>query len=392
VITARRAQQFHELVEDTSTGGARLPQYAHLLDVVGALRAVPEPVADPVFVATLRERLLAEAESVLAAAAAERDDTDARLRLRPTTPQTRRRHRRLAAVVSGVALAGASTTMAVAAQSALPGDGLYSVKRAIEAAHAELTFDRGDRGRVMLHNAGVRLDEVQELSRENADPARVDDALQAFTQEAIAGSDLLVSDYDATGDRSSMTALRTFTASSMERLKVLQSEVPPQSLGSLLQAAQALDQVQQTSVHTCSSCSGPLIGSAPSVLAAAAQATVDSWQVAAPKPHHQGTVQEGADGGPQLPHLPNRLPPASVTDPETSSTSGDIGPPTAGDVANTVKHLTDGLTHKHQNDVASTLSDTANNLLDAVGAVGNQVVDTVGGTVGGIQSVLPTLP
>ena len=81
----RRAQQFHELVEDSSTGGARLPEYADLLDVVGALRAVPAPVADPAFVAALRERLLAEAESVLVAAAAERDDTDARLRLRPTT-------------------------------------------------------------------------------------------------------------------------------------------------------------------------------------------------------------------------------------------------------------------------------------------------------------------
>lgn len=392
MITGRRAQQFHELVEDSSTGGARLPQYADLLDVVGALRAVPDPVADPAFVATLRERLLAEAESVLVAAAAERDDTDAKLRLRPTTPLTRRRHRRLAAVVSGVALAGASATIAVAAQSALPGDGLYSVKRGIESAHAELTFDRGDRGRVLLHNAGVRLDEAQELSREQADPSRVDDALQSFTQEAIDGSDLLVSDYDATGDRSSITALRTFTVSSMERLKVLQSEVPPQSLGSLLQAAQMLDQVQQTSVHACSSCQGPLIGSAPSLLAQAAQATVDSWQVAAPKPHHQGVVQEGSDGGPKLPHLPSTLPPASVTDPGSSSVSGDTGPPTAGDVENTVQHLTDGLTHKHQNDVASTVSDAANNLLDAVGAVGNQVVGTVDGTVGGIQSLLPSIP
>ena len=134
----RRAQHFQELVEDSSTGGARLPEYADLLDVVGALRAVPAPVADPVFVAALRDRLLA--------AAAERDDTDARLRLRPTTTRTRRRHRRLAAVVSGVALVGASATVAVAAQSALPGDGLYPVKRGLESAHAELTFDRGTCG------------------------------------------------------------------------------------------------------------------------------------------------------------------------------------------------------------------------------------------------------
>jgi hypothetical protein len=393
VITGRRAQQFHELVEDGSTGGARLPEYAELLQVVGALRAVPAPVADPVFVADLRDRLVAEAEAVLAAAAAERDDTDARLRLRPTTPQTRRRHRRLAAVVSGVALVGASATMAVAAQSALPGDGLYPVKRAIESAHAELTFDRGDRGRVLLDSAGTRLDEAQQLSREQADPTRVNDALDAFTQEAIDGSDLLVSDYEATGDESSMTALRTFTTTSMDRLDLLQSEVPRQSLDQLLQAAQTLDQVQQTSIHTCPSCQGPLIGSLPSVLLQSTAATIDAWQVAAPKPHHHGVLKQGSDGGPKLPHVPSRLPPASVTDPDTTSTDPDeTQSPSAGTVQHTVQHLTDGLSHKHQNDVASTVSDTANNLLDAVGEVGNEVVGAIDDTVGGIGSLLPTVP
>jgi Domain of unknown function (DUF5667) len=398
VITGRRAQQFHELVEDASTGGARLPEYADLLDVVAALRAVPDPVADPEFVAVLRDRLLSEAESVLAAAAVERDDTDARLRLRPTTPRTRRRTRRLAAVVSGVAIVGASATMAVASQSALPGDGLYSVKRGIESAHAELTFDRGDRGRVLLDSAGTRLDEAQELSREHADPTRVSQALDAFTQQAIDGSDLLVADYDATGDRASITALRSFTATSMGRLEGMQSEVPSQSLESLLQAAQALDQVQQTAVHTCPSCRGPLVSSVPSVLAQAARSTVDSWQVAAPKPHHHGILQEGSDGGPKLPDLPDRLPPASVTDPGTSEAdpgnldAGDTQPPTAGDVQHTVKHLTDGLRHGQQNDVASTVSDTTNNLLDAVGELGNQVADSVDQTVGGIHSLLPTIP
>ena len=388
----RRAQHFQELVEDSSTGGARLPEYADLLDVVGALRAVPAPVADPVFVAALRDRLLAEAESVLVAAAAERDDTDARLRLRPTTPRTRRRHRRLAAVVSGVALVGASATVAVAAQSALPGDGLYPVKRGLESAHAELTFDRGDRGRVLLGSAGTRLDEAQELSREHADPARINEALDAFSQQAIAGSDLLVADYEATGDRSSMTALRAFTATSMDRLKVMQSEVPPQSLDPLLQAAQVLDQVHQTSVHTCPSCQGPAITSVPSVLVQATQATVDSWLVAAPKPRHHGPLLQGSDGGPQLPQLHGQLPPASVTDPGTSSADdpGDTTEsPTAGDVQHTVQHLTDGLTHGHQNDVASTVTDTATNLLDAVGQAGDQVAGVLGDTVDGVGSLLP---
>ena len=76
----------------------------------------------------------------------------------------------------------------------------------------------------------------------------------------MAGSDLLVADYQATGDRSSMTTLRTFTATSMARLRALQSVVPAGALDDLLRAAQTLDQVEQVSVHTCSSCEGPLIG------------------------------------------------------------------------------------------------------------------------------------
>jgi hypothetical protein len=399
VTSARRAEQFNTLVEESSTSGVGLSGYAELLDIVGALRAVPAPVADPVFVASLRDRLIQEAESVLVAAATELNEADERLRLRPTTPRARRRHRRLAALVSGVVLVGGSATMAVASQSALPGDGLYPVKRGLENAHAELTFDRGDRGRVLLGDARTRLDEAQTLSRTHADPARVDDALNAFTTQAISGSDLLVSDYDATGDRSSISALRTFSVASMDQLDELQSEVPSQSLAPLLRAAQAVDQVQQTSVQTCSVCDGPALGSVPSVLARSTQATLDAWQLAVPRPpHSQQPLVQGPDGGPVLPHIKGQLPPASVTDPDestaTSPSSTSTAPlaPTAGDVQHTVRHLTDGLTHTHQNDVASTVADTADNLLDAVGEVGNQVAQDLDDTVGGITSLLPTLP
>jgi hypothetical protein len=71
VSRGRRSQEFHDLVEDvedTAGGGARRSSYDDLLDVVGALRAVPEPVPDPTFVASLRERLLEEATTVLVAA------------------------------------------------------------------------------------------------------------------------------------------------------------------------------------------------------------------------------------------------------------------------------------------------------------------------------------
>jgi len=395
VITRRSAQHFHELVESQSTGGAGVRQVG-LLDVVGDLRAVPAPVPDPAFVVALRERLIAEAESVLAAAAAERDDIGSWHGLRPTVPKTRRRQRRLAAVAAGVALVGASATVAVAAQSSLPGEGLYPVKRGLEHAHAELTFDRANRGRVLLDSADTRLDEAQELSLERADPTRVSDALDAFTEQAVDGSELLIADYQATADRSSMTTLRTFTVTSTDRLEQLQSQVPPLAFDSLLQAADALEQVQQASVHACSVCDGPLIGSVPSIFEPARHVTVHIWQVSTGKAEHDRS-RSMSRGGPSLPHVEgDDRPAAGVRDPGYSTTAPHQ--PTTEDAEQTVQHLTDGLTDDQQNHAGPAASDPTNDLLNDIGQAGTAVENDVESQVGSdlpgtpIGSQLPTLP
>jgi hypothetical protein len=388
VITGRRSQEFHDLVEHSSAADARPSSYADLLEVVSALRTAPVPEPDPAFVLALRERLVEEAEIVLAAAAAEQADVDDRLRLRPAAPRTRRRNRRLAAGISGVILVGASGTMAVAAQTALPGDPLYSLKRGLESAHAQLTFDRAARGQVLLDNASTRLDEVAELSRTGGSADNVSRTLDSFTQEAVDGSDLLIADYQATGDQSSITTVRTFTSTSMTRLRLLQGAVPAGSVDQLLQAAQSLDQVQQVATRACPTCAGPSVTEVPTVLTRAVGATADPWLVALPPasgpPRHTGP----APGGVTLPHVGGNLPPASVTDP--TQTTPDPGLPTAHDVQHTLQHLTDGLTDDEQPDLGSTVTDTAGNLLDAVGDIGNTLADTVNGTLDDLGSALPT--
>jgi hypothetical protein len=390
VITGRRSQEFHELVEGGST--ARASSYADLLEVVGGLRAAPRPVADPVFVAALRDMLIAEAEVVLAEAAADRAEVDERLRLTPAEPRVRRRNRRLAAAISGVVLVGGSATMAVAAQSALPGDGLYPIKRGIESAHAGLTFDRAGRGEVLLGSASTRLDEAEQLSRSGADPSPVDDALDAFTQQAVAGSDLLVQDYQTSGDESSITSLRTFTASSMARLRDLQTLVPAASLPQLLQAAQALDQIQSVSLHTCPTCSGPLATAVPTVLADATQVATGPWTTGGTDGgqtgHHRHQGGTGPSTGPDLPQVGGNLPPGSVTEPPPTGTNTDIV--TDNDVRHTLHDLTGGLTDGSQNPLGSSVTDTTTNVLDAVGQVGNTVTGAVGDTVDGLTSALPS--
>lgn len=398
VSTGWRSQRFQDLVEGTPTGSGRTSSYDDLLDVVGALRMVPAPAADPAFVASLRERLLEEATTVLVTPPAEQ--AKAGEQHHATPPRTRRRNRRLAAALSGVVVVAGSATMAVAAQTALPGEGLYPLKRGLESAHARLTFDDGARGRVLLASASTRLDEAAQLSRRGGSADEVGQTLDAFTQEAVSGSDLLVADYQATGDQSSMTTIRTFTAASTARLRELRGLVPPGAFYQLLQAAQAVDQVQQVSAHACPGCPGPSVTEMPSVLAQAAQAAAEASRLL-PSPHqeapshhqprqtHAGSRQpSGSPGDARPPRVGSNPTAGSVIDP--SQAGPDRQGPLANDVEHTVQHLTHRVTRHQHEDVGSTVTDTAGDVLDAAGDAANQLAGTVDGTVGSLGSPLPT--
>src|SRR4051812_13706289 len=153
--TRRRAEHFDALVQDALVRGARPDgvddRTAELLELVGALRSAPGPQARPEFVAHLRERLMvaAETELVAPAAARPRDDV-ARLTVKPVRS---RRERRVGMALGAAAIIGATTSMAVASQSAIPGDALYPVKRAIENAQAGFSVSDDAKGEAILSNA-----------------------------------------------------------------------------------------------------------------------------------------------------------------------------------------------------------------------------------------------
>src|SRR5580765_830272 len=138
-VTRRRAEEFDAALAARSTEAAGEGRYDDLLALVGALRAVPQPEPEADFVADLRSRLLAEAATMPAPNPADAEAD--RLRLRPADPgRVRRpRERRVSLALGGLALVGATTTLSVVAQSALPGDTLYPLKRGIESAHAGLS-------------------------------------------------------------------------------------------------------------------------------------------------------------------------------------------------------------------------------------------------------------
>jgi hypothetical protein len=319
----RRADEFDALVEGgTAPGGAR---DAELLELVGAMRSAPQPTPRPEFVAELREQLMAAAATELVPADVSR----------LTLPQRRpSRERRVAALVGGIAVVGATTSVAMAAQSALPGDSLYPVKRAIESAHAGLAVGEGSKGATILSSATDRLDEAAGLAEQDdfGDDLRIADTLDTFTDQATEGSDLLLADYADTGDASSIVRLRSFAASSLEKIETLEPLVPADARDELLRAAAIVRTIDAEAARRCPSCAEAPVVSIPASLASVEQIVLPPASAAHPAQQHSGagpanggrdpSDDDGAGSGPDLPQVDGALPPGSVQDPDGGASPG----------------------------------------------------------------------
>ena len=345
----RRAEEFHSLVEDPSTGGLHDARYADFLDIVASLRDAPAAQPRPEFVADLREQLMTAADTVLVAV-----DEESRLTL-PSRRTARRpaRERRLAAAAAGVAIVGATTSMAMAAQSALPGDALYPLKRLIEGAETGIAVNEGDKGATLLANASGRLAEITALSRDGRleDGEAIADTLNTFTRQAIEASDLLLTDYAATGDERSIAELRDFTGESMQTLTELESVVPEQARDELLRAARILTQIDAQALQACPSCGGDGIDEIPAILTSSYEtssggiaATPGTVLKVAPEKKQKGT----GDRSTALPETnDDALPPGSVLAPTgepDAGTSTSSGGGTKQDSSSPIDELTKTLT------------------------------------------------
>lgn len=384
--TRRRAEVFAAVVDGTSSPvGAADTRYDDLLELVGAMRAVPAPPVRPEFAADLRARLVAEAATVLT-----REPTETeRLRLRTPDPGRVRnpRERRLAVAMGGLALVGATATLSVVAQAALPGDVLYPLKRGIESAHAGLTTDDEGKGSVLLASASTRLDEVSRLGEMGAESRETEiaETLDDFTAQSTEASDLLLRSATGQGGDQAVTELRTFTAASMQSLADLDGEIPESAEDEYVQAVTALVRIDDEAKLACPSCEG-----------------IDVEQLAPELPVVGTGFGSGslpglglADAGLPtiaLPSLVGELPPGSVNQPSPGAGPGDgpgagpsgsptglptalpTGDPTAGlplptiDVTEIINDLTSGPLPLPSVDVTQLL-----------GGVGTLLDDTVDG-------------
>lgn len=382
--------------------------FADLLTLVRDLRAIPAPQPRPEFVAGLRERLLAEADTALIPQSARPLTADEQRLVLPV--RSYRRDRRLATLLGAAALVGATTSMAVAAQTALPGESLYPVKRAIENAQTGIARDDAGKGAALLANARGRLDEVRDLAERGgpASTTAVAPTLEAFTEQAGEASDVLFAAYDDSGDEAVLTRLRSFSGASMDRLAELESVVPTSARGALVAAGEQLADIDRQTSLLCPDCGGAITSIPPSLLASGNTMTgVNTVIVAAsqnpvlleppaasPKPSKSqepdpisGSDVEGVD-------VPDDLPTAGPTptaDPDpTPAPSPTASPstPVKVDVKTPVNDVTKLLT----GDLTTATANlpVANQVLTDVGTTLNGTVDGVQGTLDGVTgSLLP---
>ncbi len=385
----RRADEFEALL--ARGPGAPLDEqeaerFATLLAVVADLRAVPEVSARPEFVSDLRERLMAEADTVLVR--------------RPATPQrlampatSRPRVRGLAAVLGGAALVGSAATMAVASQGALPGESLYGVKRGIESAQVRLADGDAARGRALLAQATTRLDELDELAVEDRAEVLVPETLDTFTSQSSEGMRSLLAAYDAGGSRGEVQHARDFAATSLARLEVLQTSLPTSARDALAAAGRALTDLDLEAGDVCPTCDGGitttpefLLSMAPSDLMSGLD--VDDVQLEAAPVSGQDLTgitvppQLQTGGGAPTPtggSTPTGSPTPSAPVP-TLPTLPTATPTQGGGPKDPVTGLTD-LTDDLTDDVTTTVTGTTSDLVDGLDEV-------TGGAIGGLTGTL----
>lgn len=249
---SRRAEEFALRVDGAPNVRAaddatteQLLGLTQLLRVRGAADSAALPHDD--FALGLRDRLMAEAATVLTASSAG---------LALPVRARGKRERRLVAIASAAVLLGGTAGMATAAQSALPGEALYPIKRGLEKAEVGLSLSQAGRGRDLLDQASGRLGEVQSLLDADSAPSalQVPGTLVTFTGQAQQGSELLMSSYEDSRDPETVATVREFAAAALGRIEAMDATASPEAQSGLNAAARALRDIDARANQLCDTC------------------------------------------------------------------------------------------------------------------------------------------
>lgn len=313
----RRAEEFAALVDGRSGDGEA--RFSDLLELVDALQSVPQPQARPEFVADLRAQLMAAADEALVS-------VDSRLAL-PARPT--RRNRRVAVAASAFALVGITSSVAMAAQNALPGDALYPIKRVIESAETSLQPDDTARAEKILDNASGRLQEAEALAlRDSAESqAAMPDTLDDFVTQANQAADILIDAYDDSGKVEHILELRDFTADSLDLLAALKPTLPTALLDELSTTVNQLLAIDARALEACPDC-GSLLDLPVALVSGGQVAVLPLGPTVAPRTTLEAPETPASPDVDAVTELIRKLPlvGSTVSPPPGSSTDGGDDP------------------------------------------------------------------
>ncbi|HSX66244.1 DUF5667 domain-containing protein [Nocardioides sp.] len=322
----RRAEEFASLLDARELAsldgrGGSAGAHTEALEIVAALRAVTAPQPSPAYVAELRSNLLAAADTLLAPAAP-------RLTLVGQVTTAPQRHRRKLSVAIGTLTVLAGTTgVAMAAQSALPGESLYPIKRILESAQTSLSADDAARADRIMDLAHDRLGETQALAGSDSanSRAQIPSSLEDFVAQASQAADVLLGEYAESGDIATIIELRDFLRDSLDALAGLKGAVPADYAADFDAAVNALLSIDEQTLAACGDCGG-LLDIPAILLSGAAIPSAPSAPTAAPRvtPAPSPTSNAVTDLLNQLPKVgstASALPKAPVTGSATPTPS-----------------------------------------------------------------------
>lgn len=335
----RAAEEFASVVDGTRTDD----RYAELLAYVGVLRTQEAPAPRPEFVTTLRERLMDAADTLLLPA----EDRPPAAVVALEEARRHRRQRRLSLAAAAMVVVGGTAGVAAAAESALPGDPLYPIKRGIESAQVSFNSSDSGKGQDLLRLASTRLDEIGGLISEDRSADQIRSALSSYRNSAADGADLIFVSYQRTGDPSDLSRLRTMLGAQLTELDRLAESAPSDTESSFAKARSLITDLDDQARVLCGDCgpetalSSVQLSSAPSLESLLVRPAERTQGGEAPGPGKSTSeLAEKADEiAKDTPLLPGPVaspaaPPTDVADPSlplpTDSPTGELGPTVTG--------------------------------------------------------------